>query len=371
MEHPSSQKSGLSQHLSELYSVVRQTIILVILLSLMWGYASDSLMNFWLNSLPLGNTSLNLSIYSPFDWLEIRWTISILLSIMTVMPLLSIRLQRFASPGLLPSERTWFATILAFCTFILPIATIMFWWFVFPIILEATIAADSLEGVGARYDAASIFRIAIGVTWVIVCTTIATVTLSLARLLGLVDKGATRFRNRILAIFAGLLILTLPAEFEGLRILIALISMLVVDRISSSLPKAALGKRRFDVHDISLNSNPIRMAIIDCSCEGVCPKIPEGAVPNGIATPACDAICLNLYEQEALSDLVLQYSITNLVVTGCDASPIPRQLKTSFDSVGCKLSGLGWLDDKRTESDDWRVNSLVHSAHIATETTLD
>ena len=116
MEHPSSLRMGFPKHISELYSIFRQTVILVIISSLLWGYASDSLMTSWLNSLPLGNSSLDLSIYSPFDWLEMRWAISILLSVMTIMPLLSIRIQRFASPGLLPSERTWLASILAFCT---------------------------------------------------------------------------------------------------------------------------------------------------------------------------------------------------------------------------------------------------------------
>ena len=371
MEHPSSLRMGFPKHISELYSIFRQTVILVIISSLLWGYASDSLMTSWLNSLPLGNSSLDLSIYSPFDWLEMRWAISILLSVMTIMPLLSIRIQRFASPGLLPSERTWLASILAFCTLILPLATIIFWWLAFPVLLEEAIAADSLEGVGTRYDAAAIFSLAIGVTWAILCITIATVTLSLARLLGMVENGTTRLRNRLLVIFGGLLFLTLPSEFDGLRILFALISMLIAEQISSSLPASTLGRRSFNVQDISPKRKSLRMAIVDCSCEGVCPKMPEGVVPDGIATPTCDALCLNRHEQDALADLVMKYSITNLVVTGCDATPIPANFKKSLNSVECNLSGLGWLDDIRTNSDDWKAKSVLHSTQIVTETTLD
>ena len=168
MEHHRALSTDFSHNIIELYSIFRQSIILIIAASLLWAYASDSLITSWLDTLPLGNSSLDLTIYSPFDWLEIKWAISILLSILTVMPLLSIRLQRFASPGMLPSERTWFSIVLGFCTFVLPLFTIMLWWIGFPVIIEAALAADDLEGVGIRYDAASIFSLALGVSWIIV-----------------------------------------------------------------------------------------------------------------------------------------------------------------------------------------------------------
>ena len=372
MEHPTARRIQFPQHLSDLYSIFRQSILLILGISLLWGYVSDSLMTSWLESLPLGNSSLDLSIYSPFDWLEMRWAISILLSILTVMPLLSIRLQRFASPGLLPSERTWFSIVLAFCTLVLPIAIILLWWIAFPVLIEATLAADALDGVGSRYDAASIFGLAIGVSWILVCIILATVTMSLARLLGMVEKGRTRMRNRLLVILGGVLILSLPSQFEGLRILLAIIAMAITDWISSSLPAAALGRRQFDVRNLqSATEEPLRLAIIDCSCEGVCPSVPPGSLPDGVASPTCVALCLNTHEQDALADLVSQHSITELIITGCDAEPIPSKLKRSLSSSGCSTKGLSWLDETRAESIHWRMKSITYSTQEATESALD
>ena len=372
MEHPNARRVDFSKHLSELYSIFRQAIILILVTSLFWAYSSDSLMTSWLDTLPLGNSSLDLSIYSPFDWIEMKWAISILLSILTVMPIISIRLQRFTSPGLLPNERTWFALVLVFCSLILPMLIFLLWWFGFPVLVEAALAADQLEGVGIRYDAASIIGLAIGMSWIIVCIILATVTLSLARLLGMVEGGQTKLRIRFLVILGGILILTLPSEFEGLKIILAILAMAIADRVSNSLPPAALGRRNFEVSNISHGeNNPIRLAIVDCGCEGVCPSVPAGSIPVGIASPSCEALCLSAKEQDAIADLVSQNLITNLIITGCDSTPIPIQLKRSIESVGCKISGLGWLDEPRAQTEEWRTSSLVHSTQFVSNTTLD
>ena len=148
--------------------------------------------------------------------------------------------------------------------------------------------------------------------------------------------------------------------------------MAITERISSSLPAAVLGRRHFDVWNLqSATDEPLRLAILDCSCEGVCPSIPSGSLPNGVASPTCDALCLNTHEQDALADLVSQHSITDLIITGCDAEPIPSELKRSLSSIGCSTKGLGWLDETRTESIHWRMKSITYSTQDTTESTLD
>ena len=75
-----------------------------------------------------------------------------------------------------------------------------------------------------------------GLSWIIIVWSLTLVTLSLARIFGLVEMGEARLRMRILAISSGMLILTLPYEFDGLRILTALIVVISADRISSTAP---------------------------------------------------------------------------------------------------------------------------------------
>ena len=63
-----------------------------------------------------------------------------------------------------------------------------------------------------------------------------TISLSLTRIYGMINNGEIRFRKRLLAISTGVIILTLPIEFDGLKIIIAILSAILSDFISYSLP---------------------------------------------------------------------------------------------------------------------------------------
>ena len=54
---------SVSEHLSELHGIVRTSTVLMFIAMLAWSYGSDSLMRLWLDSLPLGAASMNLSLY--------------------------------------------------------------------------------------------------------------------------------------------------------------------------------------------------------------------------------------------------------------------------------------------------------------------
>ena len=362
----------VSEHLSELHGIVRTSTVLMLIAMLAWSYGTDSLMRLWLDSLPLGAASMNISQYSPVDWLEIRSSMAILLSILTVMPFLSLRLQRFARPGLLPSERSWLTLIMALSTVLVPVIVILCWAYLLPLLVGTAQAADTLGEVGSRYDAGALFRLSLGLSWVLVCTMLATVTLSMARLLGLVERGEIRFRARLLLVFGGLLVMTMPSEYEGLRLLIAVTAMLSADRLSATLPNATLGRRSFVVRDIATADNLVyRLALLDCGCEGACPRFPDDVVPDGVASPACSALCLNPSEQASVAELVLHHGITRLVIGGCDSSPIPAKLRSTLDSLGCESSGLGWLDDPRSSDESWREESICYSTSQTTGSALD
>ncbi len=372
MELYSDYPRPVSEHFTELHAILRSSTILLLLAMIVWTYTSDSLMLLWLDTLPLGAASMDLSVYSPFDWLEVRWSIAILLSIITVMPYTSLKLQKFARPGMLPRERTWLAIIFGISTVLIPVVIIICWVYLLPLLVEAAQYADRLDDVGIRYDANALFRFTLGLSWVMVCAMLATVTLSMARLLGLVEHGETRFRVRLLLIFGGLLIITLPSEYDGLRVLIAVAAMLIADRLSRTLPSATLGKRSFDVADFTTrNGSVTRLALLDCSCEGACPKFPEGTIPLGIASPACTALCLDSYEQAAVAELVLQQRITKLVIGGCDSAPLPTRLKSTLNSLGCEYSGLGWLDEPLSANESWRVECIGDSTSQMTGSALD
>ena len=52
----------------------------------------------------------------------------------------------------------------------------------------------------------------------------------------MVYYGKTRFRNRMIAISFGLVILTLPVEYDGLKLVIASLTALSADIVSKTAP---------------------------------------------------------------------------------------------------------------------------------------
>ena len=117
-----------------------------------------------------------------------------------------------------------------------PISILIIWAFGLPALFDLSMSHGVPEGVLVRYDAASIFSLGLGATWVLVVWSVTTTTLSLSRIFGMVHSGKTRFRNRMLAISTGIVILTLPVEYDGLKIVIAILTALSAERVSQTAP---------------------------------------------------------------------------------------------------------------------------------------
>ena len=103
-------------------------------------------------------------------------------------------------------------------------------------VFELSDSSLNSDSIGIRYDAAALFSIALGITWILVIWSFTIIILGLARLLGILEVGETRFRYRILAISIGTLILTIPSEYDGLRIILSVVSILSADKISQMIP---------------------------------------------------------------------------------------------------------------------------------------
>ena len=233
----------IEDHLSDLHKVLSRTAIGVCLACIFWSYAAPSLISEWLGILPLhdGNSSDVYSVYGPFEWIETRWALILLSSAISMMPLGSIMIYRFSRVGLYPRERKWIVSVLIFATVIVPLTVIAVWAIGIPLLIEFAHATMDIDGIEVRYDAASIFSLALGISWILIVWSLTLITLSLTRLFGLVDSEGTRMRMRMLAISFGILVLTLPIEFDGLRILSALAVVISADLISRSAPARIAG----------------------------------------------------------------------------------------------------------------------------------
>ena len=230
--------SGIQEHLSDLNTIARRISFTLIVMCVFWSFSIDSMMTHWLGLLPLETDPNNeyMSIFGPFDWIQLRWAAVILLAFLSLLPLISIQAYSFASPGLYPSERNWLISVLILTTTITPIIIFLIWYHGIPVLFELSEVSGRPEGVLVRYDATAIFSIAMAISWLLVIWSVTTIFLSLTRIFGMINKGETRFRKRLLAISTGVIILTLPIEFDGLKIMIAILSAIISDFVSNSMP---------------------------------------------------------------------------------------------------------------------------------------
>ena len=227
-----------SQHFEELHSIARKSALLFLIICIIWSFVCNQAISLWLDKspLPVGPNNENLAVFEPFDWIQIRWSIVMLLSIVSILPLMSVMSYKFAKPGLYPRERKWLISVLILTTAMVPISIFIIWAFGLPALFDLSMSHGVPEGVLVRYDAASIFSLGLGATWVLVVWSVTTTTLSLSRIFGMVHSGKTRFRNRMLAISAGIVILTLPVEYDGLKIVIAILTALSAEMVSQTAP---------------------------------------------------------------------------------------------------------------------------------------
>lgn len=231
---------SLSGHLNDVHQIARISAFIFAFLCIFWSVMIDDLVQEWLSYIPVetGPTNENLSIYGPFDWIEIRLGIVIMASLTTMLPIFSTQLYRYSKPALYPRERNWLISILVLSTTIVPLSIIAVWIIGTPIFFEFAIDNGTNDALLVRYDAASVTSIALGLSWILVIWSITTICLCMTRIFGFVVEGSSRFRYRLLAISSGILILTLPIEFDGLRLLISALVVISADLISRTSPVA-------------------------------------------------------------------------------------------------------------------------------------
>ena len=226
----------LSNHLQDLYSIIRSTVILIAIFSILWSLASTVLLTEWTHSFTFNDDSKSLAIYSPFEWVEIKWSFSILMSMTTVIPISSFMLFRFAKPGLYPHEYKWLRAALLINSFMLPLLIFIIWFWFVPEMANTVSSLSDLDNVSPRYDVAEITKLAIGITWVTIVWAVLFNSLTIIRFTN-GEIGLYHFaRPRLIIICLGLLILTLPSTFDGLRILISGSIILFCDLLSKFAP---------------------------------------------------------------------------------------------------------------------------------------
>ena len=105
-----------------------------------------------------------------------------------------------------------------------------------PEMVNAVSSISELNNVSPRYDIAEISRLSLGITWIAIVSLILINSLTIARSTNSKIGIYSWVRPRLIIMCAGILILTIPATFDGLRIVISISIIIVCDNLSRIVP---------------------------------------------------------------------------------------------------------------------------------------
>jgi len=339
-------QAPVAEHLEEFASRLTRVVLLLSLAAVIWWVFIDTLIGMWVDTLPLGASAGALTIIDPQAWMVTRFSLVGLLAMFTALPLVAFELHRFATPGLLPSERVWFTSLLLIGVSATTAGLMLWWFWGYAAVLSGIASWGSLPGVGARWDAGLLFEIALGLSWWMVFALIELLTLPLARFWSLTDLSP--FDMWRVRVHGTLLIgwyIAAPGALDGVWIPMAFLLILIGECGARLIPQAALGGAHRRPTPVFDDEGGVRNALfVMCACEDACPKVAAELAPGHLGWVNADAICLDPEARDRLLDVVIRHDVSDVCISGCDGSPIPHDLAHSLERASVKLWGLEWLD---------------------------
>ena len=83
------------------------------------------------------------------------------------------------------------------------------------------------------------------------------------------------------------------------------------------------------------------MTYVDCSCQGV--AYPIHTSPEHTGLLRYESLCDNIGERHHLISMVSKHQLTDLIIGGCDGSPLPESFQKTVSSARCTMRGLDLL----------------------------
>jgi sec-independent protein translocase protein TatC len=343
---PTDSSQPVVAHLAEASTRLQRVLLAILLLAIGWAFLIDEMFALWLASLPLAEGEGTLSIYSPYAWLDTRWTAVGLLSLWTALPWLAWEAWRFARPGLLPRERGWLSSMLAGGLLFGSTILITGWLWGVPALVDWAQQASPVEGVGLQYDVVAIFQMALAASWFVLIAFLLTLALVLGRAFALIDDDPLDpFRLRLHFVAGFSLYVVTPPAFQGIFLPTLLTLIIGTEWLANRAPatRRPRGRRPSPVLDGSGSER--RILFVDCSCEGVCARVDENSLADNIGVLRLNALCLEVQEQETLADRIQREQVNSVVIGGCDGSPLPFSVKQTLNLAECDFTGLNRLSN--------------------------
>ena len=342
------------EHLSILARDIRIVFGMWIIITTILAIFSKDIIEQWM--LSLGPFIEGSTVYSPERWLRLRWGIVLLVGMLAVSPYFLYVMNRFTRPGLLPNERLLMSIASVFTILFLWIVLPMFWLLISPRILIELDMLNSVNGMTNQYDISIIFESLLGISWAFLITILgvmARIAISVTHHKDHDNRMSLDARTVLFTAF--LLYLSLSGPLNGLWLPWIVITVILMELMSVGITNSRIEvKRPSSILDTEGAIH--RITILDCSCEGACPKLSFS--PQGCGLLRTEAICLDNNEADRLLEALHLQQTTRLIITGCDGYPIPSHLQDSMISQGIEVMGLSWLDQRGHHPEDSLMSDM-------------
>ena len=282
-----------------------------------------------------------LTLYEPASWSVVRWLSAVFIAILCVLPLGLMSMYQFAKPGLTQDEqymlKRWMmsSVILGYFTLI------ALFYVLIPKLYNVGDSIHAEVGLSAQYDAVSLFVLALSVFWGLLITYIIAFAATTAGALGLItENNQDWWRIRLLGIGGIVLFLSLPGRWNGINII--LLSMMIVFLEYSIRRSVRVAMEIYNPSAIFDHEGRRRyVTYVDCSCHGV--AYPMHTSPDYTGLLKYESLCDNIEERDHLIAMVSKHRLTDVVIGGCNGTPLPDSFQKTITSTRCTLRGLDLL----------------------------
>ena len=359
------------EHLSILAKDIRNVFATWIVITTIIAFFSNDIIEQWMMS--LGPFIEGSTVYSPERWLRLRWGIVLLVGMLAVSPYFLYVLNRFSHPGLLPNERLLMLAASVFTVIFLWIVLPLFWLFISPFILIELDTLNSVNGLNNQYDVSIIFESLLAVSWAFLITILgilARIAISVTHHKEHDNRMSLDARTVLFTAF--FLYLSLSGPLNGLWLPWIVITIILMELMSAGITNSRIEVKR-PSSILDTDGGIHRITILDCSCEGACPKLSFS--PRGSGLLRTEALCLDNNEADSLLEALHLQQTTRLIITGCDGTPIPSHIQDTMISQGIDVIGLSWLDQRGYHPEDsemrtmYRKHTLMQASMMENESS--
>ena len=356
----------VQSHLDELsIRLGRLLAIFVLMIMIAWNWVDELLSNY----LSLLSPCLDcIAVYSPTEWVSLRWLTILLFAICLTLPFSFRELIVFCSPGMMSHERKWLKKLLFSGSISISSIVLLTLLLILPNWFLSAEEAGFIEGVTPSYSAAAMLELALVICYLELIVFLAIITAILLRRYGIAEgenKVLWQLRLHGIAIFSMWIIV--PSEQDTLLTLGIITEFIFVEMSFSKINRGKFALPVLDSEKGILDDEAKlrRIGIVDCSCAGGCPKMGVDLLPKYLLGMEFEALCLNNLERDLLVETVMMNKLSDVIISGCSSKPLPDNLKTNLASLNCNIRGLNLMDIETLREGNSKVKGMQLQMSLA------